>query len=438
MDSSSNDILGSVCMEKIVFHIDVNSAFLSWSASYRVNVLGEKTDLRNVPSIVGGDEKSRHGIVLAKSIPAKKFKIHTGEAIMTAKKKCPGLIVIPPDYHLYVSASKALIKILKSYTDKVEQYSIDEAWAEFSGFEKIYGDPVIFGEHLKDTIKEKLGFTVNIGISTNRLLSKMAGELKKPDAVNTLFEKEIPEKMWTLPVGELFYVGRATQKKLLSLGILSIGELAQTDLEIIKSHLKKQGEIIWNYAWGKELVEYMYKPINPKGYGNSITLPVDATNVIYARKIILSLCETVGMRIRADGVKVSVVSVSIKTSLFEYSTKQTQLLSSTNITEEIYETACKVFDLLWDKNTPIRQIGVHTSKVVNEEYRQYNFLEKKNYDKLLKVNKAVDQIRNKYGEDSILRAGFLKGNISHLSGGLNKERRTGITVGIDLSKEREL
>ena len=144
------------------------------------------------------------------------------------------------------------------------------------------------------------------------------------------------------------------------------------------------------------------------------------------------------MRIRADGVKVSVVSISIKTSLFEYSTKQTQLLSSTNITEEIYETACKVFDLLWDKNTPIRQIGVHTSKVVNEEYRQYNFLEKKNYDKLLKVNKAVDQIRNKYGEDSILRAGFLKGNISHLSGGLNKERRTGITVGIDLSKEREL
>lgn len=415
-------------MDKVVFHVDVNSAFLSWSAAYRVNILGEKTDLRDVPSIVGGDQKSRHGIVLAKSMPAKKFNIQTGEAIMTAKKKCPELVIVPPDYHLYVKASKAFIEILKRYSDNVEQFSIDEAWAEFTGFENLYGNPEVFANQLKDQIKSELGFTVNIGISTNRLLAKMAGELRKPDMVNTLYPEEIPEKMWPLPVGELFFVGRATQKKLCSLGILTIGELANTDVGIIKSHLKKQGETIWNYANGKELVDHMYTHVANKGYGNSITMPVDATEQTYAKKVILSLCETIGMRIRADGAKISLVSVNIKDCYFESAGMQKQLVSPTDVTEEIYKMACEIFNKLWDKNSPIRQIGVHTGKVSHEDYRQYNLFDNINYDKLSKINKSVDAIRNKYGEDSIFRASFLKSNISHLSGGLHKERRTGIAM----------
>lgn len=422
-------------MKKIMFHIDVNSAFLSWSAAFRVNILGEKTDLRNVPSIVGGDQESRHGIVLAKSTPAKKFNIHTGEAIVTARKKCPGLIVIPPDYHLYVSASRALMEILKKYSDNVEQYSIDEAWAEFGGFGNLYGSPVVFAEQLKDEIKTKLGFTVNIGISTNRLLSKMAGELRKPDFVNTLFPEEIPEKMWPLSVGELFFVGRATQKKLLSMGITTIGELANSDIELIRSNLKKHGEVIWNYANGSELVEHLYARMPNKGYGNSITLPKDAEDKTYAHKVILSLCETVGMRIRMDSVKITVVSVSIKSCFFEYEGKQKHLLAPTDITEEIYKEACVIFDRLWDGKTPIRQIGVHTSKVTETDFRQVSFFDDIDYEKLSKINHSVDAIRKKYGEDSIFRASFLKSNISHLSGGLHKERRTGITAGIDLDKE---
>lgn len=422
-------------MGKIIFHIDVNSAFLSWSASYRVNILGEKIDLRDVPSIVGGDQESRHGIVLAKSGPAKQFNIHTGEAIVTARKKCPGLVVIPPDYHLYVSASRALMDILKKYSDNVEQYSIDEAWAEFTGFNNLYGSPQVFAEQLKEEIKTKLGFTVNIGISTNRLLSKMAGELRKPDFVNTLFMEEIPDKMWPLPVGELFFVGRSTQKKLLSMGITTIGELAKADVELIKSNLKKHGEIIWNYAHGKELVEHLYSKMPNKGYGNSITLPRDADNSNYAHKVILSLCETVGMRIRMDVVKISVISVSIKSCFFEHEGKQKQLFSPTDVTEEIYKEACDIFDKLWDKKTPIRQIGVHTSKVTETDFRQVSFFDELDYGKLSKVNRSVDKIRKKYGEDSIFRASFLKSGISHLSGGLHKERRTGITAGIDLDKE---
>ena len=212
-----------------IFHVDANSAFLSWSASYRVNVLGEKTDLRSVPSIVGGDQKKRHGIVLAKSTPAKKYGIHTGEAIVTARRKCPELAVIPPDYGLYVNASRAFIGKLKQYCDNVIQYSIDEAWCVLEGFENLYGRGQMksFACRLKDEIREELGFTVNIGISTNFLLSKMAGDFSKPDKVHTLFPDEIPQKMWPLPVSDLFFVGRATTSKLHRLGIFTIGEIGR-------------------------------------------------------------------------------------------------------------------------------------------------------------------------------------------------------------------
>lgn len=217
--------------DRYVFHIDANSAFLSWSAAYRVSVLGETTDLRDIPSIVGGDQEKRHGIVLAKSVPAKQYGIQTGEAIVTAMQKCPNLVVVPPDYGLYVNASRAFINILKRYSDNVIQYSIDEAWTIFDGFEDLYGkgQMVKFAHDLKDEIKEELGFTVNIGISNNFLLSKMAGDFSKPDKVHTLFPEEIVKKMWILPVSELFFVGRATIRKLFSLGIKTIGDLALAD-----------------------------------------------------------------------------------------------------------------------------------------------------------------------------------------------------------------
>ena len=180
-----------------IFHVDANSAFLSWSAVYQLNVLGKQLDLRSIPSIVGGDQEKRHGIVLAKSIPAKKYGIHTGEAIVTALQKCPSLVVVPPDYSLYVTASKAFMDKLKKYSDKVIQYSIDEAWAVFDGFESLYGrgQMVNFAHDLKNEIRNDLGFTVNIGISDNFLLSKMAGDFKKPDMVHTLFPEEIEKKM---------------------------------------------------------------------------------------------------------------------------------------------------------------------------------------------------------------------------------------------------
>ena len=425
-------------MGAYIFHVDANSAFLSWSAAYRVSVLGEKTDLRLIPSIVGGDQEKRHGIVLAKSTPAKKYDIKTGEAIVTARKKCPGLVVISPDYGLYVSASRAFIEKLKKYTDQVIQYSIDEAWAVFDGYEKLYGQGqmVSFAHGLKDEIKEELGFTVNIGISTNFLLSKMAGDFSKPDKVHTLFPEEIEKKMWPLPVSELFFVGKATTAKLHRLGIYTIGELAQADEDMIYAHLKTPGKIIQGYARGEDLQPYMFTHGANKGYGNSLTAPVDVVMGEYARHLMLSLCETVGTRLRSDNVKISVVSVHITTCEFQYAHKQMQILTPTDVTEEIYTAACGIFKKLWDGKTPIRQIGVHTSKVESDGGRQYNLFDMQKYDRLETLNRTVDKIREKYGEDAVFRAGFLKSNVTHMSGGLDKERRSGVTLGIDIVNEK--
>lgn len=423
---------------RYIFHVDANSAFLSWSAAYKVNILGEATDLRTIPSIVGGDQEKRHGIVLAKSTPAKKYNIQTGEAIVTALQKCPHLVVVSPDYGLYVNASRAFINVLKKYSDQVIQYSIDEAWAIFDGFETLYGkgQMVKFAYDLKEEIKETLGFTVNIGISTNFLLSKMAGDFSKPDKVHTLFPEEIESKMWPLPVSELFFVGRATTKKLFSLGIKTIGDLANANEEMIKAHLKTPGMIIRDYARGGDLQPYMFTHDANKGYGNSLTAPQDITTVAYARHLLLSLCETVGARLRTDGVKVSVVSVHITTFEFAYSNKQMQLLSPTDVTEEIFINACKVFDKLWDKHTPIRQIGVHTGKVASDAGRQYNLFDMQRFDRLETLNRTIDQIRSKFGEDAVMRACFLEGNVTHMSGGLDKERRSGVTIGIDVENEK--
>ena len=432
---------GVVMIDHYVFHVDVNSAFLSWSASYRVNILGEKIDYRTVPSIVGGDQGTRHGIVLAKSMPAKRYDIQTGEPIVSARQKCPELVILPPDYHLYIQASKALMDILNKYSDNVTQYSIDEAWAEFTGFQGLYGGIVTFANELREEIKNELGFTVNIGVSTNKLLAKMAGDFKKPDLVHTLFPWEMEKKMWPLPVSELFFVGKATEKKLNTLGITTIGDLAKADLKILRLHLKSQADIVWNYAWGNDLVPYIYYQEANKGYGNSMTAPSDVKTVSYAREILLSLSETVGMRLRDDNVKISCISVSIATCEFERYSKQMQLLSATDVTEEIYEKACEVFDMMWNKTSgtpPIRQLGIHTTKVSQCEYRQYNMFELINYEKYEKINRAVDAIRKKYGEDSVIRARFVKNDVKSMSGGLDKGRRTGITTGIRLDKEIQM
>ncbi|MBD5539806.1 MAG: DNA polymerase IV [Lachnospiraceae bacterium] len=408
--------------DTVIFHVDVNSAFLAWEAAYRIQTLGETEDIRTFPSVIGGDEKQRHGIVLAKSTPAKKFGITTGEPLVSARKKCPGLKTYAPNFPLYVEKSKALIALLNRYAPVVEQFSIDEAFCDFTGTTELYGSPVEFALKLKDMIREELGFTVNIGVSSNKLLAKMASDFEKPDKVHTLFPDEIREKMWPLPVSDLLYVGRSSIRTLHNLDIFTIGDLANADVEILKQHLKKHGEDMWKSANGLDDALVKDTPPANKGYGNSITVGTDVTDRETALTIILSLCETIGARLRADHAYISVVSVTIVDTSFRRSSHQVTLPSSTDITEKIYKAACELFTQLWD-GEPLRLLGVHTSRATSENFVQYDMFNTSEADKLSKLNSAIDQIRNRYGDEAIKRARFIDNEHSHMTGGLSKAKR---------------
>ncbi len=390
--------------DRTIFHIDVNSAFLSWEAVHRLRDLGETLDLRTIPSAVGGDMSKRHGVILAKSIPAKKYNVRTGEPIVDALRKCPNLTLVSPDRKLYATNSAAFMEILRRYSDVVEQYSIDEAFVDMTGTRALFGSPMEAAYRLKDEIRDTLGFTVNVGISSNKLLAKMAGEFEKPDKVHTLFPYEIQEKMWPLPVGELFSVGGASEQKLRRLGINTIGDLARADLGTLRAALKKHGEAIWNFANGRDLSLVEAESADNKGYGNSTTLAFDVTDADTAKMILLSLAETVGRRLRRDGAWIETVSVALRFFDLSRASHQCVLDYATNITDEIYQAACRLFDEFWD-GTPIRLIGIQTGKVTKDgDNRQMSLFDDTDYEKLERLDKAMDSIREKFGENAVRRA----------------------------------
>lgn len=384
-------------------------------------------DLREIPAAVGGDPKTRHGIVLAKSTPAKRYGVTTGEPLLRAMEKCPHLVVVQPKFDEYVRNSRAFIGILKEVAPVVEQASIDEAYCDMSGTRRIYGDPVAFAHRLKDHIREELHFTVNIGISNCKLLAKMASDFEKPNKVHTLFPDEIEKKMWSLPAGELFLVGRSSEKKLAGLGIRTIGDIARMDRELLQLHFGKQGVTMWEFANGIDESEVRAESDAAKSYGNSVTLGFDVTDAPSAKKILLSLCETVGARLRADKAFIRSVTVTIKDCDFCTTSHQAGLENATNVTEIIYREACLLFDQLWDQ-TPIRLLGVSTGKITDDSYSQMELFSTApangpTPEKLSRLNAAIDSIRSRYGEDSVKRARFLDSEGSHMTRGLNKAKR---------------
>lgn len=404
---------------KTIFHIDVNSAYLSWTAVDRLQH-GDSLDLRTIPSVVGGDPSSRHGIILAKSIPAKKYKIQTGESLYTALQKCPDLVVASPRYDLYIRCSNAMKTILEKYSPAIQKFSVDEYFLDYTNMEPHFGDPVSAAYKLKDEIEKNLGFTVNIGISTNKLLAKMASDFEKPNKVHTLYPEEIPKKMWTLPVGDLFYVGRATLEKLHKLRIYTIGELAKTDPNLLKYKLKSHGILIWKYANGIEDSSVNTNAHIVKGIGNSTTISFDVQDRVTAHKILLSLTETVGMRLRDTGYSAQLVSVSIKNSNFISYSHQRKISTATNCTNVIYQTASKLFDELW-KGDSIRHLGVRVSEFCSDEGSQISLFDSKDREKQKAIDAAIDEIRLKHGSKSIIRASFLHSGLKPLTGGVMEE-----------------
>ena len=404
-------------MRRIVFHIDVNSAYLSWTAVEQLKN-GAETDIRTIPAIIGGNQESRHGVVLAKSLPAKKFGIRTGEPVANAFRKCASLHMEPPDHKLSHEYSGQMMTFLRTYTPDIEQVSVDECYMDFTGISGRFTSPVSGALEIKNRIYEKFGFTVNIGISTNKLLAKMASDFEKPDKVHTLFPEEIKVKMWPLPVWELYMAGQSSVETLQKLEIRSIGDLAQADPEILELHLKSHGRKLWEFANGIDNSEVITEKVEAKGIGNSTTLSKDAVTEEEAKKVLLGLAESVGARLREAEQKAGMLSVEIKYYNFETASHQRQIPKPTNSDTVIYHTAVELFRELWTK-APIRLLGIRSSKLVKQDepeqmtifdipVRSSEETDTARDEKQKKLDRALDEIKKKYGRDAVRRGRLLE------------------------------
>ena len=394
-------------MGKVYFHVDVNSAFLSWSALKALRE-GGKTDLRTIPAVVGGDEEKRHGVVLAKSLPAKKYGVRTGESLFAARAKCPGLTVVAPDFDWYVQNSKALIRILGDYSPDIEQYSIDEAFLDMTGTEALFG-PVLETAHaIRSRVRRELGFTVNIGVAPNRLLAKMASDFEKPDKVHLLLPEDVPRRLWPLPAGELFGVGPSAVKRLNDLGLYTIGDVANARRQMLVEVFGARGDTLWNYANGRESDPVTKQETKDNSYGNSVTLPQDLNAPAEADATLLALCESVGGRLRMDGRTARVVTVQLVDNAFRRKSHQVTLENPTNSTDVLYRTARALLRQAWPAR-PVRLVGVTAERTGTDNFEQLDlFSDPARRAKQEKLDRAADALRARFGEDAVLRAKLLQ------------------------------
>lgn len=394
--------------EKLIFHIDVNSAFLSWSATDRI-IRGEYIDLRDVPSVIGGDETSRRGVVLAKSMKAKKNGIITGESLFNARKKCRDLIVVAPDFSLYERCSRSMREIFSDYTSLVEKFSIDECFLDLTNYNSSKQAALALAGEIKERIKSELGFTVNIGISDVKLLAKMASDFEKPDKIHTLYKNEVEKKLWKLPVGELFMVGKRTVPRLNNLNIFTIGDLANYDARVLKYHFKSSGLLMWEYANGIDTSEVKWDKYELKGISNSTTLPQDIKSKNQAYKVLMELVEHTSTRLRNIKKCSCCISITIRDQEFNDSSRSKTLNNATNSTTEILETVKNLFDDLW-KGLPIRLLGVSLNNLCEDNFKQLSIFDIGNAfdEKKRNLDKTIDNLRKKYGETSVVKSVLLK------------------------------
>ena len=398
-------------MTPIIFHIDVNSAYLSWTAVEQLKN-GAKVDLREIPAIIGGDQKSRHGVVLAKSPAAKRYGIRTGEPVANAFRKCPNLVMFPPDHKMYREKSRLLMEYLRTFTKEIEQVSVDECYMDFTSIADRYHSPIDGAVEIKDGIKERFGFTVNIGISSNKLLAKMASDFEKPDRIHTLFPQEIEQKMWPLPIGELYMAGKSSVEVLKKLEINTIGDLARTDPNLITLHLKSHGRMLWEFANGRGADVVRAEPEEAKGIGNSTTLREDAATIEEVRPVFERLAGSVAGRLRKAGKKAGMVSMEIKYHDFRTASHQIQLDKATSDEKVLMETACSLFLEIWS-GEPVRLLGIRTSKLVDEAApEQLTIFDiqmpPEPDEKHKRLKKAMDELNARFGEGAVVKASLMK------------------------------
>ena len=394
-------------MQRLIFHIDVNSAFLSWEATKRVKQ--GLPDLREIPSCIGGDPKKRTGIVVAKSIPAKKYGVQTGEPMGLALQKCPNLVCVPSDFALYNKCSKAFKRICASYAPVMESFSIDEVFLDMTGTGQIYPNPEETACEIKDRIYRELGFTVNVGISTNKLLAKMASDFEKPNKVHTLYPEEVPQKMWPLPVRDLLFLGKASEKKLVQNGIRTIGDLARANEKEIQILLgERTGHQLYLSANGIDDSPVKAQREEAKGISVETTFDEDIVSYEQIFPILLSQCDIVAARMRREGKKCNCVAVSFRTLEFKNKSHQRKLDNPTDVTNEIYQNVRKLFQESWE-GQPLRLIGVALTGLTEDSFEQMSLFEDpKKREQQKKLDEAMDNIRKKFGNDKISRASTMK------------------------------
>lgn len=392
-------------MERIIFHVDVNNAFLSWTALYLLDH-GYDIDIRTIPSVIGGDEKERHGIVVAKSPVAKKMGVKSAEPIFQAKKKCPDLKVYPANREWYQIESKKFKDYLKQYSPDIEEFSIDECFIDMTGTNYLYKDYIKLAYKIKNDIKELFGFTVNVGVGNNKLCAKMASDFEKPDKVHTLFKDEIVTKLWPLDVGDLFMVGKKTTEQLKSMNINTVGELAHTDYKkLVKVFKEQQAEYLRNASWGIDDSE-----VNESNYhkNNSIsttqTLKRDTDNVDKLKEYLLLQTEKVTRELREKNKYTNTVAVIYKDRNFNSYSAQEKLSNPTNDTKEIYKKVVEVFEKNFKKE-PLRLIGVRLADLSEKKNEQISIFEvEEEKEDNSTIQKTIDELNKKFGQDLIISA----------------------------------
>lgn len=380
-------------MERIIMHIDVNNAFLSWTAIDLLNK-GSKYDIRGSYAVIGGDEKRRAGIVLAKSTPAKKMGIVTGETLASARKKCRVLKTYEPNFKFYQEMSNKMFKLISKYTPDIEIASVDECYLDYTKIRTMQGDPLEFAKKLQKEILDELGFTVNIGIANNKLCAKMASDFSKPYKIHTLYDNEIKEKMWPLKVGELFGIGKKTAPKLNKINIFTIEDLAKAKPEELYKYFKNQSEGMINWANGIDNSLVISKPRDPKGIGNEITIDHDLTDTNEIYKHLLYLSEKVGVRLRKQKKYANVIVVILKDNKFKRFSHQKKLETPTDSTEEIYNISKKILREMYD-NEKIRLIGLRLDSLTDKKIKQVSIFDEENIDEN-KVDEVIDKLNKKY------------------------------------------
>ena len=401
--------------DRTILHSDMNCFYASVEMLHHPELAGK-------PLAVGGDPEARHGIVLTANYIAKKCGVKTGMALWQAKQVCPEIIFVPPRMDLYLRFSSMAREIYSEYTDKIEPYGIDEGWLDVTESSSIKGDGMKIAQEISDRIKYELGITMSIGISWNKIFAKLGSDYNKPDAITQFHRGNYKEIVWGLPVSELLYVGRQTNKKLQKLGIHTIGQLAQIDEKLLESHFGKIGLVLWAFANG-----YDSDPVCTEGYeapvksiGNSTTTPRDLETDLDVWIILMALSESVSARLRKHGFKCNVVEISIRDNELNSITRQMHIDKPTNITDEIVKAAFELFKKHYRWEHPIRSLGVRGSDLVMEDIpvQLDLFVNQEKREKLERLDRAVDEIRRRFGYFSIQRAAMYQDKVlSHLDAG---------------------